>query len=127
MIRGKTYEVNIWIGLNPGYDIEPERMKEKYPIEKVKSICEKFCEKGLCVTVTKTQFIYTGGKEDGVCIGLINYPRFPSSNHNVYMNAVELAYILMEELKQFRCTVIDSEETNVLENPNMPSKYKDKD
>jgi len=124
MIRGKTYEVNIWLGLNPGYSTELDQMINNY--EKVESICEKFCEKGLCVTVTKTRFIYTGGKEDGVCIGLINYPRFPSSNHNVYMDAVELAYILMEELKQFRCTVIDSEETVVLENHNMPSEYKDK-
>jgi len=27
--------------------------------------CAKYCEKGLCVTITQQKFVYTGGIEDG--------------------------------------------------------------
>ena len=118
--RGDTYEVDIWIGLCPGYN-----NAATFPIEKVYEICQEYVEKGLCVTVTKTKFIYTGGSEAGVCIGLINYPRFPTENREVLYDAKELAVILMKELCQFRCTIITADKTYLIENESMSEEFKD--
>ena len=50
------------------------------PIEVAKQVCRETClSEGLCVTIEPTHFIYTGGEETGFKIGLINYPRFPTS------------------------------------------------
>lgn len=44
--------------------------------DEARDLCRAFCdEEGLCVTVTPTTYVYTGGEEDGVIVGLINYPR----------------------------------------------------
>ncbi len=51
---------------------------------------------GLCVTLTKTEYIYTGGAENGFIVELINYPRFPSDHEKL----LELAEGLAEELIQ---------------------------
>lgn len=70
--------------------------------------CRRFCfEEGLCVTVTPTSYVYTGGAEEGVIVGLINYPRFPSSSLNLYSTALALAEHLMDALCQGSCTVQD--------------------
>jgi hypothetical protein len=43
--------------------------------------CREYCrDNPLCVTVTPTVYVYTGGAQDGVCVRLINYPRFPSDS-----------------------------------------------
>jgi len=55
---------------------------------------------GLCVTVTPTEFIYTGGAETGVCVGLINYPRFPSNAESLWATACGLGDALMRGLCQ---------------------------
>lgn len=60
--------------------------------EIIKQVCRQYCfEVGLCVTVTPTTFIYTGGEEYGIEIGLINYPRFPDSDKNILNKAKILA------------------------------------
>ena len=69
-------------------------------IQQAKHICAKFCLKGLCVTVTPTDFIYTGGQETGFVVGLINYPKFPSTPQDITNLAKELAQILIKELFQ---------------------------
>lgn len=49
------------------------------PIESAKQLLRKECgQKGLCVTVEPTSYIYTGGEESGYVVGLIQYPRFPA-------------------------------------------------
>lgn len=61
-------------------------------IELIKNACREYClQVGLCVTVTPTLFIYTGGEEYGVEIGLINYPRFPDTKEGILKKAIELA------------------------------------
>lgn len=61
----------------------------------------EFCDKvGLCVTVTETDYIYTGGHEKGLIIGLINYPRFPLSPADLVNVAEYLAEHLMFVLDQ---------------------------
>lgn len=69
-------------------------------------ICRDFCDKeGLCVTVTPTTYVYTGGQEDGVIVGLINYPRFPKEPGAIYATANELAEQLCLKLGQQSFTV----------------------
>ena len=57
-------------------------------------------DEGLCVTIEPTTFMYTGGEEQGYCVGFINYPRFPSSNNNIFERAYKLANCLLEETFQ---------------------------
>lgn len=70
------------------------------------AICREFCDReGLCVTVTPTTYVYTGGQEEGVIVGLINYPRFPSTAGAIYATAVALAERLCNLLGQQSYTV----------------------
>lgn len=83
----------------------------------IENACRKFCLTGLCVTVTSTNYIYTGGAEIGVCVGLINYARFPAAPETINVKAFELAKYLMTECCQRTCSVITPTETHYLENP----------
>jgi hypothetical protein len=66
-----------------------------------RKVCRDLCDMiGLCVTVTPTTYVYTGGEEAGVIIGLINYPRFPSQQVLLEDKAILLAKELREELGQ---------------------------
>jgi len=113
----ESYPVQIWIGLKEGYD-GPVR-----DIADVDLICQDYVDKvGLCVTVTETMYFYTNGYEPGVCVGLINYPRFPTQPWQIRKHAFDLAYALLVTLKQYRCTIVTPEFTYLLENPNGPSK-----
>lgn len=70
------------------------------------TICRDYCDAvGLCVTVTETAYCYTGGEEAGVIVGLINYPRFPSTPDAIWQRAEELAARLCTGLKQESYTI----------------------
>jgi len=58
----------------------------------IRSYCYNF---GCCVTVTPTDFIYTGGEEAGFVVGLVNYPRFPVETET---ELIDLAHSLIERL-----------------------------
>jgi hypothetical protein len=63
--------------------------------------CRVFCMNvPLCVTVTPTTFVYVGGAEDGVCVRLINYPRFPEQPDIIREKAIALAEHLRNALAQ---------------------------
>lgn len=64
---------------------------------------------GLCVTVTPTTYVYTGGVEEGVCVGLINYPRFPSEGNQLTLKAQDLAKFLMDKLYQQSVSITTSQ------------------
>jgi len=67
-----------------------------------RQVCREHCMKvGLCVTVTETEFIYTGGQESGVWVRLVNYPRFPSSDAEIEGKAHALAEKLARALCQW--------------------------
>lgn len=69
--------------------------------DKARDACQAHCdEAGLCVTVTRTTYIYTGGEQEGVIVGLINYPRFPADPALIEARAVELGIKLREALGQ---------------------------
>lgn len=68
--------------------------------EIIEQICRRECLRGLCVNIKETKFIYTGGEEVGVEIGLINYPRFPTTAEDLWLDAVGLAINLLSETYQ---------------------------
>ncbi len=76
---------------------------------------ECFAE-GLCVTVTPTCFVYTAGAEDGVAVGFVNYPRFPTTADALFSRAVLVANRLMAELCQWSALVVGPETTMWLSN-----------
>ena len=77
-----------------------------------KSIAREFCDQvGLCVTVTKTSYVYTGGEESGVIVGLINYPRFPKESAVIELNASLLAERLVKGLGQQSYSIQTPDET----------------
>jgi hypothetical protein len=64
-------------------------------------ICRAYCDDvGLCVTVEYAYYIYTDGGEEGVCITLRNYPRFPTTQTELFAVAEALALRLMQGLEQ---------------------------
>lgn len=63
--------------------------------------CQAFCDDvGFCVTVAPTTFVYTGGQEPGVVVGLINYGRFPSEPRAIFARAEELTLKLIAAMEQ---------------------------
>lgn len=93
----RTITANIYVGLRQGYD------GDVHSLEDVREICQKYVDEiGLCVSVTPTEFVYTGGREPGCIVGLINYPRFPSNHSKIWTYAARLAMKLKENLDQHR-------------------------
>lgn len=96
MIIAQTYTVRIWIAGD--YDDAIRASRE-------------FVERGLCVAVTRAAYVYTGGLEDGVCVTLINYPRFPMSPEDINKTAASLAEQLRERLYQDSYAIETPEQT----------------
>jgi len=81
-------------------------------IEHAKQVVREYCyHVGLCVTVEPVTYIYTGGEEAGFRVGLINYPRFPSTKDEVDTHAVHLAVKLRNALCQRSYTIIGPDTT----------------
>lgn len=77
-------------------------------ISEAKRICAQWCyEIGRCVTVTETEYIYTGGRELGVAVGLVNYPRFPDAPETIWDLAEDLARRMIEGLAQYSALIQD--------------------
>ena len=75
-------------------------------VNKIRDVCRRWCTmKGACVTVTPTEYIYTGGAETGAVVGFINYPRFPTNETTLVNKAHELALLLIRRCNQLSCTV----------------------
>lgn len=69
-------------------------------------ICQSYCDEvGLCVTVTDSFYVFTGGSERGVIVGLINYPRFPKKPDDIWQHAEVLAAFLCDRLGQQSYTI----------------------
>lgn len=82
------------------------------PIDMIKHICQEYCGTyGLCVHVIPCEYVYTGGREAGAKIGLINYPRFPVEPCEVARRAEDLGKMLMLRLHQGSFTVVYPDQT----------------
>jgi hypothetical protein len=113
----KTYTATIYVGL------ENSKTHTVYDVLVPFNICREYCDKvGLCVTVTETRFVYMNGWERGCIIGLINYPRFPSTENQISDHAFKIAKMLKDELNQNRVSVVTPTETVMLESDENESK-----
>lgn len=81
-------------------------------LAQAKQVCREYCfNVGLCVTIEPVEFIYTGGEESGVRVGLIHYPRFPTTEEALYEHAIEIATFLMRRLCQHSYSIVGPRET----------------
>ena len=107
-----TFTATIWVGVKEHYAPTPPADWH----ERACAVLQEYVDAvGLCVTFTPTEFLYTKGNEPGFCVGLINYPRFPSSPEVVKSHAIELARRLLLEFKQFKVSVVFPDETIMVE------------
>jgi ferredoxin len=75
------------------------------------SLRRQCIEEGLCVTLAPTTFVYTYGAEDGVAVGLVNYPRFPKTPDEIVARACKVAELLMTDLHQSSVLVVTPEKS----------------
>jgi hypothetical protein len=81
-------------------------------IVQAKQVCREYCfEVGLCVHIEPVDYIYTGGEESGFKVGIINYPRFASSEGELRGRALALANRLMVRLCQHSFSLVGPGET----------------
>lgn len=74
--------------------------------------CAEHCmEVGLCISVEPVKFVYTGGREDGAVVRLVNYPRFPSTPEAIRSKANILAELLVRACSQWSALIVDREQT----------------
>lgn len=108
----KTWEAKIYVGLRKGYT------SKLFDITKLMGVCQGYCNHvGWCVTVTPTTFIYKNGNEEGVIVGIIQYPNNPTDKGILMNQTLELAEMLMVASEQLRVTVVTPEITVMLEAP----------
>jgi hypothetical protein len=114
-----TFTASIFIGLKRGYT------GKEMTVQEVEDFLQEKVDKiGLCVSITPTRYVYTNGNENGLIIGLINYPRFPSDEYKIRMCALELAGDLMLFCKQMRVCVVFPDKTIMLSNSEEIEKVK---
>lgn len=105
----QTYEARIYVGLFCRRTLYLHNENEVF------NICQDYVDRiGYCVTVSPTIFIYKGGNERGCVVGLINYPRFPSTKTKIRKKAIELAGILLKAMEQERVSIVFSDKTVML-------------
>lgn len=81
-------------------------------LAQAKQVCREVCfDVGLCVTIDPTTYIYTGGEESGFRVGLINYPRFPTTRDALYHTTKDLAETLMHRLRQHSYSIVGAGKT----------------
>lgn len=96
------------------------------PIEKITDVVQRAVDDlSWCVTVTETTYVYTGGNEPGVAIGIINYPRFPEDENALYSKANCLAIMLAEECGQCRISAVMGDTTWMYSNEENIAKWEE--
>lgn len=75
------------------------------PKHKAEDVCRKFVERGDCVNVWETNYIFKYGEQTGVVVELINYPRFPKGAEALQATAQQLGFELCEAMSQGSFTV----------------------
>ena len=113
-----TVESKIYLGLRKEYSETYQDIRELY------DFISRYCTKNkIGITVTPTRYFYVNGAEDGVILGLINYPRFPSTYEQIKEISINLGNLLIERFDQYRATIIinslNNSDTIMLENNNI--------
>jgi hypothetical protein len=105
-----TFEAVIYVGTK---DLATGDLADLDHLERE---AQNYCDEvGLCVTCDRTTFRYTGGNEPGLVLGLINYPRYPSTVEGLKLRALDLAKLMKREAKQTRLSVKFTDETIMLD------------
>ena len=108
-----TFTATIYCGFRPGYGRMLKFSEDC--LNEAEMICQKYCDdNSYGVTIEPTRFIYKGGNEDGVKVGLINYPRFPRNPTEIKNIALEIAADLKEHFNQERVSIVFSDTTIML-------------
>ena len=106
-----TYTATIYVGFKNHYG------SETIDYQEVAKFVQDWVDKiSLCVTIQNVDYIYKGGHENGMAIGFINYPRFPSTAFEIKEKALDLAGELLKFCKQMRVSVVFPDETIMLSN-----------
>ncbi len=106
----ETFTAEIYVGF---YDRDAK--KNIGSLRKARKICQGFVDGiSLCVTLSPIEFIYYHGRERGVKIGLINYPRFPEKSFQIKIYAQSLAETLMIAFNQYKVSIVMPTETVML-------------
>lgn len=107
-----TFTATIWVGLLSG---PLGTQRTEYSVEDAQALARQYCDAvGLCVTITPTTYVYKGGEEPGIAVGMINYPRFPSDAGTIKKHAFALAELLRTGLGQFKVSIVFPDETVLL-------------
>lgn len=101
-----TFTATIYVGLK--YRYTEEVQDRAVALDAIQQYVNAV---GLCVTVTDTQYVYTNGGEPGFIVGLINYPRFPSTPEQIKAHALAIAEMLLKTCKQLKVSVVMPDET----------------
>jgi hypothetical protein len=108
-----TFTATIYAGFRVGRSADAQF--RYHTVDDARTIAQAYCDEvGLCVTVTPTEYVYTRGAEPGCIVGLINYPRFPSTPEQIRAHALTLAGRLMAGLEQMKVSVVFQDETIML-------------
>jgi len=106
----ETTTVKIYLGLREGHTDKVHNLDE------VKDFLQDYVNKsGLCITISPTSFIYRGGREEGIIIGLINYLRFPTQLKKLEQIAEEIASLCKEKYNPKRVSIEYQDRTIMLE------------
>jgi hypothetical protein len=70
------------------------------PKHKAEDVCRKWTERGACINLYETNYIYKYGEQTGIVVELINYPRFPRSEEELATMGRELGFELLKEMSQ---------------------------
>ena len=104
--QSETWWANIYVGSKIGYS------GDCISLDVARNWLQTYCDSiGFAVTLTKTEFIYSGGNEPGFIVGLINYPRFPKSSVQLLKKAIYIAEQLKTLMAQERVSIVTPTET----------------
>ncbi len=119
----KSFKAEIYVGFKEFTN--PEHTEYiLHTLEECEQICQDYCDLvGLCVTVTPTKYIYKNGNEQGVIIGLIQYPRFPCLELEIENHALFIGRTLLEKFGQYRITINLPNEVVMLTNDSKLQDY----
>jgi len=77
-------------------------------LNKLRELC---FPKGLCVSLRKNEYVYAGGVESGVEIGLIQYPPFPEDERSLFKKAEHVGKSIAEVNSQWSFTILTPTQT----------------
>lgn len=77
----------------------------------IQQVCAEFCENGFCVSVQPCSYIYKYGQEEGAEVTIINYPRFPETNEQLFLKAEKLGFKIADRCNQGSFTIQSDNET----------------